>query len=53
MDFDQAQVLFGGEALAGLGGEGWGGDGFDKELGDLFGGSCVDLAIDADDAAKG
>ena len=51
VDFDQAQILFGGEALAGFGGEA-GGDGFDEELGDLFGGVAVDFAVDADDQPK-
>ena len=53
VDFDQAQILFGGEALAGLGGEGGRGDGLDEELGDFGGGVGVDRAIDADDAAEG
>ena len=53
MDLDQAQVLLGGEALAGFGREGGGGDGFDEELGDFFGGVAVDFAVDADDAAEG
>ena len=53
LDFDQAQVLLGGEALPGLGGEGGRGDGFDEQLGDLLGGVAVDLAVDADDAAEG
>ena len=53
VDLDQAQVLLGGEALEGFGGEGRGDDGFDEELGDLFGGGGVDLAVDADDAAEG
>ena len=50
--FDQAQVLFGGEALAGLGGEGRRGDGLDKELGNLSGGVAVHRAVDADDPAE-
>src|ERR1035438_4240938 len=53
MDFNQAEVLFGGEALAGFRGEGGGSDGFDKELGDFLGGLAVDFTVDADDSAKG
>ncbi len=53
LDFDQAQVLFGGEPLAGFGGEGRSGDGFDEEFGDFGGGLGVDEAVDADDAAEG
>ena len=37
-DLDEAEVLLGGEAVAGLGSECRGGDGFDEELGDLLGG---------------
>ena len=39
MNLDQAQILPGGKALAGLGGEGRSGDGLDKELGNLLGGA--------------
>ena len=35
-DFDEAEVLFGGEAFAGFGGESGRGDGFDEELGDFW-----------------
>ena len=52
-DFDQAEILFGGEALQGFGRKGGSGDGFDEELGDLFGCCGVDFAIDADDSAEG
>ena len=34
-------------------GEGRRDDGFDEELGNLFGGCGVDLAVDADDASEG
>ncbi len=53
VDLDEAEVLFGGEALEGFGGEGGRDDGFDEELGYLFGGGGVDLAVDADDASEG
>src|ERR1039458_4204404 len=53
VDFNQAQVLFGGEALAGFRREGRGYDGLDKELGDLGRGIGVHGAVDADDAAEG
>ncbi len=52
-DFDEAQVLFGGKAVAGFGGEGRGDDGFDEELGYLLGSRAVYGLIDADDAAEG
>ena len=51
-DFDEAEILFGGEALAGLGREGGRGDGFDEELGDFVGGFAIDGAIDADDSTE-
>ncbi len=38
VDLDEAEVLLGGEAGEGFGREGGGDDGFDEELGDLFGG---------------
>ena len=53
MNLDEAQVLFGGEALASLGGEAGSGDGLDEELGDLRGCVAVYVAIDADDSAEG
>ncbi len=53
IDFDQAQVLLGGEAGEGFGREAGRGDGLDEELGDFLGGFGVDFAIDADDAAEG
>ena len=52
-DLEEAEVLLGGEAGEGFGGEGGGYDGFDEELGDFFGGCGVDLAVDADDATEG
>ena len=52
-NFDQAQVLFRGETSEGGGGEARGGNGFDEELGDLFGCLLVDDAVGADDAAEG
>ena len=52
-DLDKAEVLFGGEAGEGLGGEGGGDDGFDEEPGDFFRGGAVDLAVDAKDASEG
>ena len=53
LDFDEAEILLGGEDGQGLGGEGGRGDGFDEELGDGGRGVGVDFAIDADDAAEG
>ena len=52
-DFDQAEILFSGETLAGLGREGRRGDGFDKELGNLLGRGGVYFAVDADNSAEG
>ncbi len=52
-DLDEAEVLFGGEAGRASGVKDGGDDGFDEELGDLFGGFGVDLAVDADDATEG
>ena len=52
-DFDEAEVLLGGEALACFGREGGCSDGFDEELGDFGGGFGVDGAVDADDSAEG
>jgi len=37
----------------GLPGKRRGGDGFDEELGNFFGGCGVDFAIDADDSSEG
>ena len=53
MDFDQTQILLGGEPLAGFRCEGRGGDGLEKELGDLLSSIGVHSAVDADDAAEG
>src|SRR6266568_994300 len=52
-DFDEAEIFLGCEAVFGVGGEGWSGDGFDKELGDFLGGLTIYFAIDADDSTKG
>ena len=52
-DLNEAQILFGRKALARFRGEGGRSDGFDEELGDLFGrGFSIDVAIDADDSAE-
>ena len=52
MNLDQAEIFLGSEALASFCGECWSGDGFDKELGNLFRGRCVDFAVDADDSTE-
>ena len=52
-DLDKAKVFLGGEAGQGFRRERWCDDGFDEEFGDLLGGGGVDLAVDAEDAAKG
>src|SRR6202034_1423086 len=53
LDFNQAKILLRGKALFGLSGEAGSCYGFDEELGDFLGGSAVDDAIDAEDAAEG
>ena len=53
LDLDEAEILLGGEAGEGFGGEGGSDDGLDEEFGDLLGGGSIDLAVDADDAAEG
>ena len=52
MHLDQAQILLRGKPLARFGRKRRRGDGLDKQLGNLLGRGAIDLAIDADDAAK-
>ena len=53
VDFDEAEILFGGEDGDGFRGEGRSGNGFNKELRDGGCGVCVYFAVDADDASEG
>ena len=50
--FEQAQILFGGENCFGLFVEAGGGDAFDEELDDFFGGGGIERAVEGKDTAE-